>query len=149
MTRYKIFQCPQCQTYLYTSKTQKTKKCPKCAKLIRLHRVKILQVTSNLRDTIYFVQNLKVPPAIRPHIHQLSKIQSKTKYKSQSKIDKFFELIHKLQENSKIDSLDETSFFQATTLAGFSEFWVVKTLEELARQGRLFYPQKGRLKFIL
>ena len=145
MTNYKIFYCPRCKTPLYCPHGQKTKKCPQCAKLIQIRRVPILKVTSELDDAIYVAQNLKVPPELR------SKVKSSPKqfFTSQSKKDRFLELIQKLQTRSQNQPLDENLFLAEAQQAGLPLDWLTDKIQTLEQQGLLLRPKRGHIQFVL
>ncbi|NVM53116.1 MAG: DUF1922 domain-containing protein [Candidatus Helarchaeota archaeon] len=145
MTTYKIFHCPRCETLLYCPYIQKTKKCPKCQKKIVIRRMKILKVTNSLKDTIFLIQNLKLPPEIRQKITD----STKNSFILKGKKEKFLDLIRKIQRNSLNQIILENDFIKEAEQAGFSEEWVSIQLAELEKNGLLVHPTKGQLQFII
>ncbi|MHA1131786.1 MAG: DUF1922 domain-containing protein [Candidatus Helarchaeota archaeon] len=145
MNQYKIFRCPNCQTLIYCAAHQKTRTCPFCQKIIRLKNQPILKVTNSLKETIFVIQKLKLPPYLRQEISTYQ-IDSQ---KSNSKRELFLQKILQIQNQASDQAIDEKLFIEELKNAGFPESWILKQLTKLDKQGLLIHLSKGQIKFLL
>lgn len=146
--KYIIIRCPFCRRYTYAPKGQKTRLCAYCGRTIRIREWKI--EVSNPKEARAYVVALntgkedieKMMSAKKVDISRyLKDSNSRNNEKGESLASK--SKLARLIEAIKSGEHTINEILKICEQNGLSREWVIKNIEKLEREGKIYYPQPG------